>query len=514
MTFLSARRLVACLVPVAATAALAVMPGTAMAVTLEGERDAQCAGSNIEGLGSTFQGPAQTKTWTGDFNTSSNSFACSGASQPKVVYSQTEANKGSGACLKDFGSGAAPKTNEYAFCGTDEAPNPTVKGEIEGHNDGETGYEANSLESIPVLQGAEAIMVHLPSGCKAESTVPAAAGKKAKLGRLALDNETIDKIYRGQITTWKGIEEAQGAGHGEDKVSCKVPSEAEDLIRPVVRADKSGTTHIFKAFLEQVDTSTNIKMEEFENPQGKGKVCSTARVKGEEKSWENVAEGCENQRWPEAIESSKIRPTETGNPGVIHTVEATESSVGYGDLASVREEGGFSKKGLGGEQKKGTETKVGEQNTKFWAEVQHSEPGKAPVEYADPSSDGDIEKAANSNCAGTVYAAKPGEKFPPKTTRETWFAVKAEVTQKKYNICGVTYDLALRQYWFFLKPFGLTEAKSKEVATTVENYLFWVVNAKAGGGGSEIKNHDYEKLSGTVLKEAEVGIKEIGNVKA
>ena len=512
MTFLPARRLVACIVPAAAVVAIAAMPGSAMAS--EGERDAQCAGSNIEGNGSTFQAAAQVNTWNGGFNTAVNSFACSGEKQPKVVYNQSEVNKGSGACLKAMGIGATPKYNEFPFCGTDEAPNEAAKAEAESHNDGESGYETKSLESIPVLQGAEAIMVHLPKGCKAEATIPAPAGKKVKLGRLVLDNETLNKIYRGQVTDWKQIEEAQGAGHGEDKVKCENASEAEDLIHPVVRADKSGTTHIFKAYLEQVDTATNIKMEEFNNPQGKGAVCSGAREKGEEKSWAQVSEGCENQRWPEAIESSKIRPTITGNPGVIKKVEETESSIGYGDLAQVRgETGGFSKKGLGGENKKGSETKVGEQNTKFWAEIQHSEAGVTPVEYADPGSGGDVEKAANSNCAGTIYAAKPGEKFPPKSTRETWFAVKAELTQKKYNICGVTYDLALRQYWFFLKPLGVSEEKSKEIATTVENYLLWVVNTKTGGGGNLIKNHDYEKLSGTVLKEAETGIKEIGNVK-
>ncbi|HME02393.1 MAG TPA: substrate-binding domain-containing protein, partial [Solirubrobacteraceae bacterium] len=432
MTFFSARRWFACIVPAAAVVAFAAMPGTAMA---EGERDAQCAGSNIVMNGSSLQASAQVGTWNPDFNTAANTFACSGEKKPKVEYSQTEANKGSGACLKAFGIAHAPSFNEYPTCGTDEAPNETAKGEVESHNDGEAGYEAKSLESIPVLQGALAIMVHLPKGCKAEATIPAPAGKKVKLGRLALDNETIDKIYRGQITTWKGVEEAQGAGHGEDKVKCEVAAEAEDTIHPVVRADKSGTTHIFKAYLEQVDTAENIKMEEFENPQGKGKVCTGARTKGEEKSWANVAEGCENQRWPEGIEASKIRPVVTGNPGVIKEVEANESSFGYGDLAQVRSEtGGFSKKGVGGENKKGSETKVGEQLTKFWAEVQDTEPGLTPVGYADPSSTGDVEKPANSNCAGTVYAAKPGEKFPPKSTRETWFAVKAELTQKKYNI--------------------------------------------------------------------------------
>jgi ABC-type phosphate transport system substrate-binding protein len=509
MTFLSARRLVAaCAVSAAAVAALAA-PGAASATT---DLGTQCSGSNIEGLGSTFQGPAQF-IWTGlkggkGFNVSTNALACNGTfgstGKPTVTYSQTEPNKGSGACAKDFGIGQAPTTNLYPFCGTDEAPNPTAKAEVESH--AAAGVATETLETIPVLQGSLAIIVHLPAGCKATSAI-ASGTKTVKLGRLVFDNTTVDGIYTGAIKTWAEAVAAQGVNHGNDTLTCTIPAEANDTIHPVVRADKSGTTHIFKEYLAQVDTST-ILMEEFNEPQGKGQPCKKV-LPPENKSWAEVGEGCENQRWPEA--AAKIRPVETGNPGVVHTVASTESSIGYADLAVARELESFSKKGLGGENKLGSETKVGEQNVRFWAEIQDSEPGKTPVTYADPATNKDIEKAAQSNCGGTVYAAKPGEKFPPKSTRETWFAVKAEVTQKKYNICGLTYDLAVRQYDYFLSPLGVTEEQSKNDATTVENYLKWVLNAKVEGGGAEIKNHDYEKVTGTVLEEAEDGVEEIRN---
>ncbi|HEX4186985.1 MAG TPA: substrate-binding domain-containing protein [Solirubrobacteraceae bacterium] len=513
MTFLSARRLVAaCAVSAAAVAAVAA-PGAASATDL----GTQCSGSNISGLGSSFQAPAQF-IWTGTkggkgFNVSTSTLGCNGTQgstgKPTVTYAQGEAEKGSGACLKDFGAGATPKYNLFPFCGTDEAPNPTVKTEIESH--AAAGVAANALETIPVLQGAVAVIVHLPAGCKASSEVVVGL-KKIKLGRLVFDNTTVEKIYNGSIKTWKEAVEAQGAEHGSDALTCKVPAEAEATIHPVVRADKSGTTHIFKAYLGQVNTN-KIPMEEFNEPQGKGKPCGAILPAGEEKTWNAVSEGCENQRWPQGIEASKIRPTETGNPGVIHTVASTESSLSYADLAAARELESFSKKGQGGENSKGSETKQGEQNVRFWAEIQDSETGVTPVKYADPASNGDIEKLGQSNCAGTVYAAKVGEKFPPKNTRETWFAVKAELTQKKYNICGLTYDLAVRQYNFFMSPLGATEEESKNAATSVENYLKWTLSAKTEGGGLEIKNHDYEKLSGTVLEEAEDGVEEIRNVE-
>jgi ABC-type phosphate transport system substrate-binding protein len=509
MTSLFARRIVpACVVSVAAVAAMA-MPGAASASDL-GE---QCSGASIEGNGSSFQAPAQ-KVWNPDFNIEGQLLACNGTQgskgKPTVVYNQGTGNSGSGACLHAFGAetASATKYKEFSFCGTDEAPNPKQKGEIEAHAG--VGVEERSLETIPVLQGAVAVIVNLPSGCKAQSEIVKGT-KKFKLGRLVFDNSTLEGIYRGTITTWKAAIEAQGT-HGLDKLTCTVPAEEEDTIAPVVRRDKSGTTHIFKAYLAQANAA-GFTAEEFNEPEaGSGKKPCGAVLPEEEKTWTQVSEGCENQRWPTA--AHVVRPTANGNPAVVEKVATTPSSIGYADLAVARELGFFSKKGLGGENKKGSETKLGEQNERFWAQIQDSPAGVEPVLYAEPASNGDIEKAANSNCAGTVYVAKSGEKFPPKNTRETWFNAKADIVQKKYNLCGLTYDLALRQYFYYLSPEGVTELAAKEKATTVENYLLWVLNGKSelgGGGGFVVKNHDYEKLSGTVLKEAEVGVKEIGN---
>lgn len=521
MTFISARRLVAVCAVSGAALAAAVAPGAASATT---DLGTQCSGSNISGLGSTFQAPAQF-VWTGvkggkGFNVSTNPLACNGIGtfegkrtegKPTVTYNQESENKGSGACLKDFGAaGGTSKMNLFPYCGTDEAPSTTVLTEMESH--AEAGVAPESVETIPVLQGSESVIVHLPQGCKAASVVPSGE-KKLKLGRLVFDRTTVADIYKGTIKTWKEAVEAQGEGNGSDSLTCANPAEAEETIKPVVRADKSGTTHIFKEFLGLVDTS-KILMEEFNEPQGKGKPCS-AVLPPEEKTWAEVAEGCENQRWPSAIE--KIRPTETGNPGVINTVASTASTIGYADMAAARELGEFSKKFNketgkgGGENKKGSETTQGEQNYRFWAEIQNSATGVSPVTFKDPATNGDIEKLANSNCGGTLYVAKAGEKFPPANTRLSWAAVKAEQVQKNYSICGLTYDLVVRQYSYFLKPFGLSEEESKPIATTVENYFKWVLNSSTEGGAKEINNFDYAAVSGTVKEEAEDGIEEIRN---
>lgn len=521
MRFLSGRRLISvCIVSVAAAVAVAA-PGTASAASDLGE---QCSGANIQGQGSSFQAPILEK-WAVEFNEVENAkkevlpnkniFACGGTQgskgTPKVKYLQGANEKGSGACLHGMGAETVnpPQYKEFEYCGTDEAPNEKQKGEIESHK---VGGEEKSLETIPVLQGAVAIIVHLPEGCLASSEIEK-AGKKSKLGRLVLDNSSIEGVYRGTIKTWKELIANQKSG--TDKLTCKVSTEEEDRITPVVRLDHSGTTHIFKSYLLQVNT-TPVEMEAYpEEIGGKKTGCGKALPEEEEK-WSEVSEACQNQRWPKGAEV--LRPTESGNPGVVKTVATTASSIGYADLAVAREKFYFSanctgvKKHpateCGGENKKGTEIKVGEQNVRFWAETQDTATPTASG-YAEPATNGDIEAAASSNCASTVYTNEAGLKFPPSSTRETWSGAKAELTEKHYSICGLTYDLTFRQYEPYLGTL-VEEPEGKAKATTVQNFLRWAVNAKTEGGGALEKNTDYEKLPTAIIEEAEDGLEEVG----
>jgi ABC-type phosphate transport system substrate-binding protein len=514
MKSLSMRRLIpACMVAATAVVALAA-PVSANAAS---DLGTQCSGANIKGEGSSFQAAILTK-WAVDFNAilgvpNKNVFACGGTQgslgTPKVEYLQGANEKGSGACIHGFGAETVspPQYREFEYCGTDEAPNEKQKGEMEAHK---TGGEAKSLETVPVLQGSVAVIVHLPEGCLASSEVEV-GGIKHKLGRLVLDNSSVEGVFRGTIKTWKALV-ANQAGSGSDALSCKGgAAEEESKISVVVRLDHSGTTHIFKSYLEQVYTGTTPMEAYPEEIGGKKTGCGAALPESEE-TWKEVASECQNQRWPTA--ATVVRPSSSGNTGVINTVATTASSIGYGDLAQVREKLVFSASctkhptECGGENKKGSETKLGEQHTKFWAEVQDTAV-PAVNGYADPASNGDIEKVANSNCSGTVYTNTSGEKFPPSSTRELWSAAKAELTEKKYAVCGLTYDLAWRQYKPYLGTL-LEEPEGKAKATTVANFLRWAVNAKAEGGGALAKNADYEKLPSSLVEEAEDGIEEIG----
>jgi len=526
MSFLPARRAVPALVSVAALIALA-LPGVASAKTEPNpDINAQCSGPAIQAEGSTFQGPAQFVLtgyeWetsellsTGYNHSTTNPLACAGAEgqgtreTPTVRYNQTNPlERGSGSCLKSFGEGVKtfeeekqeesggviykdkyPRMSRFPFCGTDEAPSATHKAEME------TFAESPSpIETIPFGQGALAIVVHLPAGCTASSE-PTVKGTVRPSGRLSLTQSEIEEIYRGALTKWSQLV----GNSANNKLTCTGGSgEEEEAIKPVVRRDKSGTTHIFKKFLEQVNETVKFSAETFG---GKGE---------ETRDWEEVAEGSENQRWPTAAHVTK--PAQNGNQGVVKTVGTTPSTIGYADLAVAREfEGGyFSKKCVAPAKAPecGGENKKGEQNHEFWALVQNN-PEKA--EYADPSTDYDKYKKSNSNCTKTLYIARTGEKVPPASTLDDWSKVKGSNTSATYPICGLTYDLAPQLYFPYLKRYGLSQEESKAIATSAHDYLHWMVNAKAGGGGPTLKNTDYAKISGTVQKEAELGAEEIGN---
>ena len=296
----------------------------------------------------------------------------------------------------------------------------------------------------------------------------------------------------------------------------------------MVREDSSGTTHIFKAFLQQVNATHKVLMETFPAEVGGKKTGCGEELAEKEEFWSEVAEGCQNQRWPKKADI--LRPTESGNPGVIDEVAATPSSLGYADDAAAREYEFFSKKdysrldplvpgteaektltGNGGENKKGSEKNVGEQNNMFWAEVNNGHiSGKPDEEFTDPTSTGDTEKLGASNCKNTDYIENAGNEFPPESTLDSWSEAKAALNEEHYVICGLTYVLAYKQYAPYLEELKFKESEEIGKVTTAENYLAYVVNP--GAGGKALKGHDYEALPAkpvSIVKIAEKGVKEI-----
>jgi len=448
MTSFSARRLISACVLSAATVAALAAPGGASA-----SLGTQCSGSNIAGQGSSFQKLAQ-ELWTPAFSTSADKYACNGTQGTKAKPEVGKYNpSGSGAGLKSWGVGKLEHKYEAtnAYVGTDEPPNAAQKTEIE---ENETKLTPKTVLSIPVAQGSDAVIVNLPSGCVATST--------SNKGRLVLNNSTLEGIWRGTITKWSEITDGGDTLSG---ASCNTAT----AIKKIVRLDGSGTIHIFKKYLGLISKAS------FEATNVKGEAVGS-------RTWDSIAEGPENTTWPTA--DAVIRPEKTGNGAVVALVAATPGSIGFADLATTRANPTF------------IPPTGGPKTATFWVPIQNKE---GTVTYADPSTNKDVATLAEANCGKTEYTNGEGVAFPPASVNEPWNEVTTKTTEPKYTICGLTYDLALSSY-------GSYGGTTLEEATTVENFLRFVVDtSKTGGGQFLLKKHDYEDLVGTVLKEAQKG---------
>jgi ABC-type phosphate transport system substrate-binding protein len=443
-SFLARRILPACVISAAGIAAL-VAPGAASASLGE-----QCSGSNTKGAGSSLQEVAEG-VWTSKFNSTKDKskYACNGKNGSKGTPLVAYESIGSGNGYKKWNE--KHEFGVYGFVGTDNTVNAAEKASVEALGTG------GKVMTIPVAQSALAIVMHLPTGCTSATSTVAP-------GRLALNDITLEAIYRGVITKWSQLE---GAENGGNALTCAEESDKEAAIIPVARLDKSGTTHIFKKFLGEVYV---------------GKFEDEA---GESKTWYEVSEGGTiNLQWPKAAKVVKAK-TET-NLGMLKEVEETPGSIGYPNLADARNNASF------------VPPAGGANKAMFWAELESSQKtskGKVTRTFKDPSSNGDTAAKASSNCKSTEYSNGTAV-FPPPKLTDPWNEVTAKLASKTYALCGLTYNLALTNYETY--PGG-----TNEEATTTANFLNYVLDAK--GGQSDIKNNDYLGLPTSLLTEAKEG---------
>jgi len=459
MSSFSVRRVLsACAVSAAAFAALAA-PGTASASF----KNPTCDGTAIKGQGSSLQKLAQLNIWIPGFNKG----VCPGG--PSLVEEYNPSGSGKG--LESWGSGGAKVGNfapSNAYVGTDQPPNATQKEEIEVQDT--TATPTKSLLTIPVLQAAVAIIVHLPKGCEATSTPTP--------GRLALKTVTLESIFAGKTKEWKTIKDYGDKFLNKGTEKCPIIEKGKKVaITRVVRADGSGTTATFKKFL-------------FLKTKGKLK---TDPPLSKEETWNELAEENPNTVWP--LETATPLVKEAKGSGIVTEVESEPTTaqggfIGYVVLAEARVPAFTETPGTGGP---GTGL--------FWADIEN---GKEKV--ADPATNGPEDKVANSNCEGNVYT-NGKHKFPPPSSEEVWNEVNSSLVEKNYAICGFTYDLSL-------KHFGEFPATSEVEAQTVSEYLNYETGLTTGQAA--LLNNDYLPLPTStepkqnVQKVAKEGAEKIG----
>lgn len=454
----SARRILpACVLSAAAVAALAA-PGAASAFTL-----VQCEGGAIHGKGSSAQKLLQINIWNPQFNTSANGKACNGTQGSKGKPAVTYTSTGSGAGMESWGvetkaGGEIRFGKENAFVGTEIAPSKKQSEEITSHG------AAGTLLTIPVAQPAIAILIHLPKGCEKATGGPTP-------GRLAMKDSTVEKVFQGTFTTWsKVLNKATLVGNSE----CTKSLLSKAPISRVVREDGSGTTDAYMKYLGVI----------FKKEVAPGKT------------WNQLGEVANNTTWPNEAEHPVLRGS--GGGGVAKKVAETPGSIGYANVADARANSAFVPPAGGSEK------------AVFWAVVESNK-----ELYVDPSTNGEVATVGDSNCAETLYT-NGKKKFPPPTTTELWNEVTTAKKQKNYDICYITYDLALTKYSAFTKGTTVEEAPTEAEARTVADYLGYELSTGTGGGQEAAAGNDYAKLPTNenptlnVLKIAQEGVAKVG----
>lgn len=245
--------------------------------------------------------------------------------------------------------------------------------------------------------------------------------------------------------------------------------------------DGSGTTDSLEKFLYEIN---------------KGPVDGS-------ENWNELAEKNSNIAWPNEATDHVIRGN--GGAGVVKEVAETPGTIGYANLAEARANAAFYPASEGGTGGPGTAT--------FWAEVEN---GKNS--YADPSTNGEVKTKADSNCSEEVYV-NGSKTFPPPSTEEVWNEVAPRLTQTHYNLCDLTYDVALTHYkGFSVGTFAGSGVEAEEVAPTpaeaqtVSDYMKFELGkeAQAAANDDYLGDPTNSKKELNVLLIAQEGVKTIG----
>jgi len=467
-------------VATAGVLALSGMAGLTSSAMAE-EPAEQCSGAGIPpaehvlGEGSSLQKVAQAiwddeESLTGKgFNNSEYVGACNGkqglhANKPVVLYNST----GSGAGRLAWGAEEPlnkpkdgkkmnPAESGDAFVGTDE---PLSEAQLKNLDEAAGGKfkEAGKEQAlvIPVEQAAVAVIVNMPANCDLTK----------------ITNGNLQKIWNGEITEWSGV---TGGAAEEAGVTELVAGACKVAIERVVRKDVSGTTFVFKTYLNEI-----LKGED---------TCAGAGPPL--LSWAHYAEPEHNLEWPEELTSPPatckgevIVATENGGGGEVKEVKALTGTIGYANLADARA---------------GYTEEVG--NNYHWLGVQNqAEPNLYP--FPGTSTGEPSKTTGESNCKGTHYTNLPTAPGPD----DDWSKVNGahpgtEATNKNanYPICTLTYDVALVSY----EEAGFAE--SNKIGTTAYNYLNYVVtpSEEGAGGQADLAGHDYLEVEEAVGKFAQ-----------
>ena len=433
----------------------------------------KCTGDSITGKGSTFQNAAQA-AWSSSWSIAGQYCASPFGTAGKTV-SYTGGGSGAGrAAVGATDTPGAQRDPSIGFAGTDEPVTPTqLANANEGPNvDAAADNDDAALRTIPVVSGAIAIIVNYPDHC----TLPAdfkftKSNAPANTGRLKLSRARVERIFGADTTfdTWgeivTGIDDDNSVDGNPAVNSC-----ADLPIKRVVRLDESGSTFQLKRWLD---------------------------VQRPTRHWKQEDGVYTNLQWPNEATDPVVRPAATGGGPVADSVNATDGSVGYVDLATARTKG-FDK-----------DDTVADDT--YWMPIQdQSASFKEPtfstsgfVTAADHQSFYGSAIKKGANCRTTTYSNVPdvgGNGPDAADTLSSWSQVTgvASGANGGYPLCILSYDMVWDDSWdAFGGPLPPTTPRPNEAQQrTVKDYLFY---ALSNTGQNKGDTSDYSKLPDDIL---------------
>jgi ABC-type phosphate transport system substrate-binding protein len=384
----------------------------------------------INGRGASYQAHAETifaEAYRDTFCGNTSNSPEDAAGNTMVAYNYPESEKasatGAGAGIKAaicrtdaYAGGSSPYTNEQLVnkldgpvltAGTAAAEkegcdlkfSPPFAPLVTANGKGEFDYPSTGditapIMSFPVAATATTVAVNLTGGSPAICTTKVPTS-------LSLTAKEVSRIFGGDALTWAD-EEIDATNPILKTDGCTGP------ITRVVRSDSSGTTEIFKTYLEKAANELS----------GAAFPCDTGT------KWSQF-NGSNNQKWPEGAGcSTLVKSAKSGAPEEIAAIKANAGGVGYADLpdeagsgllvASVQNqvETSFQSPAAG----KGANCNVGVVSL----------PG-------DGSTEGAVGLDLKDNWSSNNQAAAPAGNEAENHQSITWIGAK-------YPICGITFD--------------------------------------------------------------------------
>lgn len=497
--------LVALALAAAALAALTANPQRAEAAFTTG----QCLGADITGRGASFARDAHlvfTQQFQGTF--------CQG-SGPNITY----APDGSGAGRRAVGertnansTGTQSRSDVARFGMTDEAPSTTAVADINRGTD--NPGDEDRIHVIPAAVGAAPPLVNFPDNCDV-NLLPDAS----KTAEQDLDRDMVqDDVVRVRFTKAQ-LDAIFARDPASDNWTEVFPSLTADpdcnkpIIR-VVRFDDSGTTFVFKDYLDRANPTRNW-VPGFTDPLpartrawpaatfGDRDDCS-ATPNGVSEPSDPDGPGAEGDANGSVDQLTSACSSNAAN--LVATLLRVDGSIGYADLSTARGAGLAI-------------TPEANDNDTYWTQVQNGEGGTnasgplAANRFTEPTADDNsfrtVDGANNptrrgAKCQNTTFENVPADTFGD-------FVPTSGVNSPNgFGICSLTYGLLFDDY---KRAYALNtdQVGEERKARTVKDYWTSIVS---DGGQAVLFPQDYAPLPTGILAIARGGVNAVGFDKA